>query len=88
MIEIDLTQLEAKELGSMLRELADNVERKAIKDNRIMNVDEDLRVSIFANIYQQLLEQSHYINDKVVKEEYEDYKRDYALLIREQGKRN
>ena len=76
-IIIKLPQLEASVLVGICRSVADAIEYEANQDLRPLTTDEDLQIETVSNIYSQLLEQSHKMDEEQISKEYQEYENDY-----------
>ena len=87
-IIIKLPQLEASVLVGICRSVSDAIEYEANQDLRPLTASEDLQIETVSNIYSQLLEQSHKMNEDEISKEYKDYENEYLDDQDERAKLN
>jgi hypothetical protein len=87
-IKITLTQLQATFLVKILENYADCTEKAAIALGQVMNFEQDLKVSICAEVYTQICSQDKKLDPKAIQSEYKEYAQVYNEAMEQQAKQN
>jgi len=76
-IKVTLSQLQAAYLVQILENYADCTEKAAVAMGQVMNLEQDIKVSICADIYAQICSQDKKIDVKTVQQQHREYKAMY-----------
>lgn len=87
-IKVTLSQLQATYLVKILENYADCTEKAAIMMGQVMTLDQDIKVSVCADIYTQICAQDKKLDVKTVQAQYNEYKAMYCEEMDNQAKNN
>lgn len=87
-IKITLTQLHATFLVKILENYADCTEKAAVALGGVMDLDQDLKVCVCADIYTQICSQAKKLDPNAIQAEYKEYVRIYSEKMEKQANQN
>ena len=87
-IKVTLSQLQATYLVKILENYADCTEKAAVALGQVMTLEQDIKVSICADVYSQICAQDNKLDVKTVQAQYKQYQEMYNEEMDNQAKNN
>ena len=87
-IVLYLTPLQALKLNDLLKPTADKIEAVAVRENRVINANEDLTIDTLSKLNTQIYEQIQYVEPIQIEQEQADYTRQFLFEQNDQAENN
>jgi len=87
-IKITISQLQATYLVKILENYADCTEKAAVLMGNVMTLEQDIKVSICADIYDQICSQDKKLDVKTIQAQHREYKELYEDCMGNMAKNN
>lgn len=88
MVILHLRNIEAMQLSKKAKQIANNIEIEAIKEDRPINAEEDLVISALAQIYTQTQRHIRGVPGSQIEQERANHNKEYRAILERQAKRN